>query len=385
MRISKNSAFIFLTAFTFAAVAFALHFTAVGEAGPLQAAPRLEVTVVATGLHNPRGLNFAPNGDLYVAEAAANGTPTDLCGVMGNGSELCAAFTGSIARIDVDSGEVTRVLTGLPSLIPPEGPAIGATGPHDVVFHGMGNAYFSIGLGGDPTRRETYFEEFAHNYDRVARFNPSGKYSLQQDLGDYEAENNPDGFVPDSNPYGLLALPGALLVADAGGNDLLKISANGKISTLAVFPRVNRPPGIPPPVASVQAVPTSVTQCPNGTLYVGQLTGGPFTVGIASVYRVPQGGGTPVIAYTGFTNIIDITCGPDGSLYVLEIAQNAIPNFGDGGRLVRIYPNGTQTVVLSGPQYLFAPGGVAVGPDGALYVTVASVLPEDGAVIRIEQ
>jgi glucose/arabinose dehydrogenase len=29
--------------------------------------------VVATGLANPRGLNFAPNGDLYVAEAGRGG------------------------------------------------------------------------------------------------------------------------------------------------------------------------------------------------------------------------------------------------------------------------------------------------------------------------
>jgi sugar lactone lactonase YvrE len=137
-------------------------------------------------------------------------------------------------------------------------------------------------------------------------------------------------------------------------------------------------------VTSVQAVPTSVTQCPDGNLYVGQLTGGPFTVGIASVYRVPQGGGTPEIAYTGFTNIIDVTCGPDGSLYVLEIAQNAIPRFDGGGRIVRIEPDGTRSVVLSGPQYLFAPGGIAVGKDGALYVTVASISATDGAVIRIE-
>ena len=29
-----------------------------------------EMTTVATGLHNPRGLNFAPDGSVYVAEAA---------------------------------------------------------------------------------------------------------------------------------------------------------------------------------------------------------------------------------------------------------------------------------------------------------------------------
>ena len=56
-----------------------------------------------------------------------------------------------------------------------------------------------------------------------------------------------------------------------------------------------------------------------------------------------------------------------------------------GYGLVRIEPDGTQTVVLSGPQFLFAPGGIAVGKDGALYVTVASISSTTGAVIRIEQ
>ena len=150
---------------------------------------------------------------------------------------------------------------------------------------------------------------------------------------------------------GLLALPGRVIVADAGGNDLIEVAANGEISTLAVFDRI---PRTGPGPTSVQAVPTTVALGPDGDLYVGVLTGGPFTVGLANVYRVPAEGGIPEVAYSGFTNIIDIAFGPDGSLYVLEIARNAIPNFGAGGRLVRIDPDGTQTDVISGPP-LIAP------------------------------
>ena len=337
------------------------------------------ISTVATDLHNPRGLNFSPNGFLFVAEAGANGIASANCGVMGDGSTKCSATTGALAKIDVDSGDVTRVVTGIPSLIAQNGNATGAAGIHDVSFNGNGNTYVTIGLGGNPNNRGPYFGEAGANYGRLARFNPSGRFRLLEDLAGFEADNNPDGVVPDSNPYGVLALPGRTVIADAGGNDLLQVSAKGEISVLAVFSPIPRPTPGPP---FVQAVPTSVALGPDGDLYVGVLTGGPFTVGLAKVYRVPAGGGAPVIAYSGFTNIIDIAFGKDGALYVLEIAKNAIPNFGAGGRLVRIATDGTQSDVVNGPP-LIAPGGIAVGDDGALYVTNMSTSPTLGHVLKI--
>jgi glucose/arabinose dehydrogenase len=98
---------------------------------------------------------------------------------------------------------------------------------------------------------------------------------------------------------------------------------------------------------------------------------------------VSAAGGTPQIAFSGFTNIIDIAFGDDGSLFVLEIARNAIPNFPAGGRLVRIAPDGTRSDVISGPP-LIAPGGIAVGDDGALYVTNRSTSATAGEVLKIE-
>ena len=383
MKFSKNSAFFVATLGASIAIGIALYFTSPSEASSLPSPQRLEVTVVATGLHNPRGLNFAPNGGLYVAEAAGDGVSSGDCGTMGDGSTKCSANTGSVTRIDLRTGESTRVLTGLPSLINENGSAGGGSGPQDVVFQGMGNGYVTIGLGGAPEDREAYFGDAGAYYGRLVRFNPSGKVRFEEDLAGYELENNPDGFVPDSNPFGMAAVPGAVIVADAGGNDLIKVAANGTISTLAVFPTFPNLPGLPGP-PFVQAVPTSVAVGPDGAYYVGQLTGFPFIPGKANVFRVAAEGSAPEVVYSGFTNIIDVTFGPDGSLYVLEIAQNGIPNFGGGGRIVRIEPDGTQSVVLSGPQFLFAPGGIAVGGDGALYVTVASISSTAGAVIRVE-
>jgi hypothetical protein len=378
MNVSRNSLFTRIAALALATIVGSIVVTERVETRQGSAAPPV-VTVVASGLHNPRGLNFAPDGSLYVAEAAGNGTASADCGVMSDGQTRCSANTASITKIDLESAAVTRVVTHLPSLIAPDGTANGGSGVQDVAFLGLGNGYITVGLGLDPMLRADHFGDAGAHYGRLGRFGPSGKFRLNEDLAGYEADNNPDGFVPDSNPYGLLALPGRVIVADAGGNDLLQVAANGEISTLAVFDRIPRPG---PGPTSVQAVPTTVALGPDGDLYVGVLTGGPFTVGLANVYRVPADGGTPEVAYSGFTNIIDIAFGPDGSLYVLEIARNAIPNFGAGGRLVRIDPDGTQTDVISGPP-LIAPGGVAIGKDGALYVTNMSTSATAGAVLRI--
>ena len=119
---------------------------------------------------------------------------------------------------------------------------------------------------------------------------------------------------------------------------------------------------------------------------MGQLTGFPFPVGGANIYRVPANGGTPEIYAQAFTAIIDVAFGADGSLYVLEIAKNGLLDafiFNDWtGALIRVAPDGTRTEIAEGS--LFAPGGVAVGPDGALYVTNNSIFSGVGQVLRIE-
>lgn len=353
---------------------------------PVNALATPETTeVIASGLNNPRGLNLGPEGALYVAEAGSGGAGPCAPGPEGI---RCYGTTGSITRIGLRGGTVTRVATGLPSLAGEDGSF--ATGVHDVSLHGRGNAFMTIGFGGDPAARTTDFGSAGASFARLARMNASGNWSLQEDLGAYEAAANPTGDEVDTNPYGILALPGKRVVADAGANALNEVAANGAISTLAVFrdrlveapPFLELPPGT---LIPMDTVPTSVALGPDGHYYVGQLTGFPFPVGGANIYRVPSQGGVPEIYAEGFTGIIDVAFGTDGSLYVLELAKNGLLDafiFNDWtGALIRVAPDGTRTEIAEGA--LFAPGGVVVGSDGTLYVTNNSIFSASGQVLRI--
>ena len=351
---------------------------------PLHASATLEV--VASGLANPRGLNFGPEGGLYVAEAGTGGTAP--CIVNSNNQFVCYGETGAITRITLGGvPSQVRLVTGLPSLAAPPGATgagASALGPHDVDFQGRGNGFVTIGAALDPARR---FNDAAHpefaavgaNVGRLVRFQPNGKWSFAEDLSAFEETANPDGGGVDSNPYGVLALPGRVVFTDAGGNSLNAVAANGSITNLAFFP--NRTVG----TATFQAVPTGVALGPDGDLYVGQLTGFPFLAGQANVYRVPANGGTPEVFASGFTKIIDLTFGADGSLYVLQISSTAgPPPQGGTGSLIRVSPDGTtKTTIVAPGGGLVAPGGIAIDRDGSIYVTNLSVSPNAGTVVKI--
>jgi hypothetical protein len=192
------------------------------------------------------------------------------------------------------------------------------------------------------------------------------------DIAGYEAATNPDGGPIDSNPYGILALPGGRLVTDAGANALLHVKANGDISTLAVFP--SRAGG-----RTTDSVPTTVVTGPDGAYYVAELTGVPFADGAAKVYRVVPCH-EPEIVHDGFKTIIDIDFGPDGSLYVLQHATGAF--LAGPGQLIRVTPDGVRTVVVAG---LTRPASVLVDGDGTIYLSNRSTSAGTGEVLRVKQ
>ena len=74
----------------------------------------------------------------------------------------------------------------------------------------------------------------------------------------------------------------------------------------------------------MQAVPTGVVKGPDGALYMSQLTGFPFPIGGANVYPRRPAHGRGVEYATGFTNIMDLDFGRDGTLYVLEIDADSL-------------------------------------------------------------
>jgi hypothetical protein len=347
---------------------------ALALAGPLPAAIARddppEVSVVASGLDNPRGLNWGPDGALYVAEAGRGGNGP--CTETAEGP-ACIGRSGAITRVEDDAQE--RVVTRLPSYAGENG--MFATGPHDASLSAHGDLWFTVGLGGAPELREAFGSGRRLGY--VLRATAGGTVHPVADIPAFEAAVNPDGGPIDTNPYGLLKRGGRAIVADAGGNSLLKVDAEGAVTTLAVFP--NRTVTFDGQEIPMHAVPTSVALGPDGDYYVGQLTGFPFPVGGARVYRVPAGGGKPEVYARGFTNIIDVAFDGKGRLLVLEIAHNSLLAPEPFGALLRVEKDGSRTTIHDD---LFFPSGVAVAKDRSYYVTNCGVCAGTGEVLRIE-
>jgi hypothetical protein len=251
-----------------------------------------------------------------------------------------------------------------------------------VSFQGY-RLYFTVGLGANPAQRAQLPAVGQQANGWLLRAKRSG-YTQVADVAGYEAEANPDGGEPDSNPQSVLATPFGEIVADAGGNDLVRVSPTGHVSTIATFPdqMADAPPflGLPPGTQiPAQAVPTSVVRDPDGAYYVGTLTGFPFQPGSARVYRVVPGH-APTVYASGFTNIIDLAFGPNGRLYVLEIARNGLLSDDSAGALIKVGHNGSQRIVAS--DGLTFPGGLAIRGDSA-YVSNCAVCAGGGSIVRI--
>jgi hypothetical protein len=334
--------------------------------------------VIASGLSNPRGLAFAPNGALYVAESGRGGNGNCTPSPPQPAIDRCYGETGSIARIKPEGG-FERILTGLPSLSQPSGMAEG--GPVDVSFLGT-SMFVTMSWGGNPALRGTLGGK-AHLFGSLLHVAPSGALQVVTDVTAHESQFNPGGGSVDSNPYGSVALPGRRIVADAGANALVEVLANGRTRTFAVPPRL---PPLIPNTPTREPVPTSVVEGPDGAMYVSQLTAGPFFRGTSTVLRVASDGSSIETFASGFTAVVDLAFDAGGALYVLEVASGLVPGPGanpglGNGRLLRKCPGADATVLLSG---LFFSSGVAIGPDGAAYLTNNGVSSTAGEVLRLQ-
>jgi hypothetical protein len=198
---------------------------AAGVAFAAAAGADQSVTVVMSGLDNPRGLAFGPQGALYVAEAGRGdiGEGDGPC-VQPGAVQVCHGATGAVSRLW--RGKQERVATGLPSYATAAGRA---TGPHDVAMLGVGSAHVTIGLEASPVLRDQLSADQPEwgGFGRLVHVSASGEWRFVADIGAYEEQANPDPRIIDSNPFGLLALPGRHVVADAGGNSLLEVRRIG--------------------------------------------------------------------------------------------------------------------------------------------------------------
>jgi hypothetical protein len=176
-----------------------------------------------------------------------------------------------------------------------------------------------------------------------------GNAALYADLGAFESAVNPDQIwntgPPDSNPFNVALLPnGKVLVADAAGNDILIVDEFGRVDWVAVltprlvstipFKRMIGCPGSGAPECGLperipaQPVATSIAVGPDGYWYAGELTGFPAQHGVSRIWKIPQGSRHVVcpsaqctLFADGFTSIMSLAFGPDGTLYVVEFDE----------------------------------------------------------------
>jgi hypothetical protein len=246
---------------------------------------------------------------------------------------------------------------------------------------------------------------------RVSR----GSTRLIADLYQFEADKNPHPTAVDSNPFDVELLNGGdVLVADAGGNDLLIVDQNGRVDWIAVFPNetvstanIKSLAGCPTPVPELafacglplslpaQAVSTSVAVGSDGAYYVSELKGFPAPTGRSRIWRIEPGARhancatSPdcSIVASGFTSIVDLTFAPDGTLYVVEIdeASWAAVEFGVGslgGTVNACHP--TTWTCFPVATGLPIPIGAAVDRrTGEVYVTINTLVLGAAQVIKL--
>ncbi len=338
------------------------------------AAPALPAgcSVYASGLANPRHLTVGDGGMVYVALAGSAGdTPIYATPAPGTPAATEAAsmtgVTGAVAAINTD-GTVSNVASGFPSLsfgtevVGPAGVAASGTTLY-VVTGGAGPATPAV----DPMQGRASVWSVDVN---------TGETKVVADLEAFERSNNPDPNNIDSNPYAItIGTDGMLYVADAGGNDILKVDpASGEVSLLAVIPGLPGQQANPERGGAMELdpVPTGLAWAPDGGLYVSLLSGGPFIPGTSQLLHVAMDGTVTTVA-SGLTMQGDVTVGPDGSIYVVTMSDNFIDAAGPApGSIVKVNADGTSTPVITGLPF---PGGIAFDADGNAYITAMVSLP----------
>ena len=330
------------------------------------------ISVFATGLNNPRGLKFGPDGNLYVAEGGIGGT---------NSNEGCCEqvvppvgpYTGSttgsrISKID-PNGIRTTAVDNLPSS--QTSAALGnlISGATDVAF--VGNTLYILLAGSGCSHGVPQVPEMPNG---VLRVNADGTTDLIANLSAFQmafpvANPNPADFEPDGSWYSMIAVGGNLYALEPNHGELDKITPEGRISRVSDIS-----------ASQGHIVPSAMTY--RGNFYVGNLNIFPVVPGSSKIYKITPSGKVSVFV-AGLTAVLGVVFDEEGRLYVLETTTVAGDPTPFTGKVIRVDLLGHQAEIASG---LFFPTAMTFGPDGALYVSNVGFGPPPvglGEVLRI--
>jgi hypothetical protein len=341
--------------------------------GSARAAAGPNVTTYATGLTNPRGLVFGPDGYLYVAEAGTGGdqTATDEAGCPANFniySPYNAGYSGRVTRV-LPNGTTQTVAANLPSM---RDNADGGYGPTDVAFIGD-QLYVLIEMGGCP-------HGLPDDLPAILRVNKDGSTTNVANLNAWHAANPPN-FIKDTDPdstdqepggvfHSMIAQGKYLYVVETNRGFLLRVDPkSGIIETLYDMSVDNQEHN---PIVMVRR---------GNQFHVGTFgeDGGPAELAVFdrhfSGYSLPFQSTNPIVGLAWRGN----------KLFGVEIFPLSDPWSIDSANLVAFDPKtGARTEVLT--RFASFPNGLVVGPDGALYTSnrgISYLGDGDGGILRI--
>ena len=330
------------------------------------------VSVFATGLNNPRGLKFGPDGNLYVAEGGIGGAnSTEGCceQVIPPVGPYTGSTTGSrISKIDANGNRTTAV-DNLPSSQTSAATGNLISGAADVAF--IGNTLYILMGGAGCSHGVPQVPEMPNG---VIRVNADGTTELIANLSAFVmafpvAHPEPDDFEPDGTWYSMIAVGGNLYAVEPNHGELDKITPEGQISRVSDIS-----------ASQGHIVPTAIAY--RGNFYVGNLNTFPVVPGSSKIYKITPSGNVSVFA-EGLTAILGVVFDGRARMYVLETSTAAGDPTPFTGKVIRVDPSGHQTEIASG---LFFPTGMTLGPDGALYVSNVGFGPPPvglGEILRI--
>lgn len=259
--------------------------------------------LLASGLQGGSGSTVGPDGALYLTES----------------------LTGSVARVDPETGAKTTFATGLPTQLP----WVGLGGAMDVAF--IGNTLYALVtvVGPDVGGSDTV---------GVYRMDGSTSFTPVADIGQFAIDNPPnaDIFVASGVQYSLEPFRGGFLVTDGHHNRVYQARRDGEVSEM---------------IALGNDVPTGLSVQGN-TVYMAEAGPLPHNPADGKVVSFTPGSSSVTTLAAGAPLLVDVERGRGETLFALAQGHHTgdvpgTPADPNTGSLVRVNADGTFTSIAT--------------------------------------